>query len=212
MSETTRTDLHRSLPYAAHLTLIFAHFGVSFENEQAQSIPKENIYNLKHIQKFMGFRIEGEQVRRGSDIVEAPVVPEEVDPPPAVHCPAHDQAKQPLNEVEAPIPLDVPQDISLSPTLHTSSPQIPNVDPPSFSPQFQGPASTFPGGPFVPPELYSFLNDKFDTLNSSIHQMSESFELRIQSVSTQAQVVSTLDPVPRGPVCQSGTVCRHSLK
>ncbi|MQL80929.1 hypothetical protein Taro_013383 [Colocasia esculenta] len=31
------------------------------------------------------------------------------------------------------------------------------------------------------------------------------------SVSTQPQVVSTLDPVPRGPVCHTGTVCRHSL-
>ncbi|MQL94257.1 hypothetical protein Taro_026911 [Colocasia esculenta] len=33
----------------------------------------------------------------------------------------------------------------------------------------------------------------------------------LNSVSTQPQVVSTLDPVPRGPVCQTGTVCRHSL-
>ncbi|MQM00996.1 hypothetical protein Taro_033745 [Colocasia esculenta] len=33
----------------------------------------------------------------------------------------------------------------------------------------------------------------------------------LYSVSTQPQVVSTLDPVPRGPVCQTGTVCRHSL-
>ncbi|MQL75918.1 hypothetical protein Taro_008300 [Colocasia esculenta] len=32
------------------------------------------------------------------------------------------------------------------------------------------------------------------------------------NVSTQAQVVSTLDPVPRRPVCQFWTVCRHSLK
>ncbi|MQL86165.1 hypothetical protein Taro_018695 [Colocasia esculenta] len=33
----------------------------------------------------------------------------------------------------------------------------------------------------------------------------------LYSVSTQPQVVSTLDPVPRGPVCQTGTMCRHSL-
>ncbi|MQM23287.1 hypothetical protein Taro_056351 [Colocasia esculenta] len=31
-------------------------------------------------------------------------------------------------------------------------------------------------------------------------------------VSTHPQVVSTLDPVLRRPVCQFWTVCRHSLK
>ncbi|MQM02114.1 hypothetical protein Taro_034877, partial [Colocasia esculenta] len=36
------------------------------------------------------------------------------------------------------------------------------------------------GGPSVPPELYSFLNDKFDALNTSIQTMSANFELRIQ--------------------------------
>ncbi|MQL90666.1 hypothetical protein Taro_023270 [Colocasia esculenta] len=52
---------------------------------------------------------------------------------------------------------------------------------PSFSPQppVHASSSSF-GGPSVPPELYTFLNDKFDALNTSIHSMSENFELRIQ--------------------------------
>ncbi|MQL89087.1 hypothetical protein Taro_021655 [Colocasia esculenta] len=172
MSETTRTDLHRSIPYAAHLTPVFAHFGVSFENEQAQSIPKANIYNLKHIHKFMGFRLEGDQVRRGPAVVEAPVALEVVPPPEVPQSPAHEDQPPVVNE--APIPQDVPQ----TPPFQTSSPLLPEVEIPSFTPQFQ--ASTSTGGPSVPPELYSFLNDKFHTINSSIHQMSESFELRIQ--------------------------------
>ncbi|MQL96432.1 hypothetical protein Taro_029113 [Colocasia esculenta] len=168
-------DLHRSLPYAAHLTAVFEHFGVSLANEKAQTIPKFNIYCLKHLQKFMGFRIEGDQVRRGP-VIEAPDAPEEVDPPPAVHSPQPVQVNQPPSEIRVTIPQDIPQ----SPTMHASSPLIPDVDPPSFFPQFHGSASTSTGGPSVPPKLYSFLEDKFGTITSSIQQMSENFELRIQ--------------------------------
>ncbi|MQL68030.1 hypothetical protein Taro_000318 [Colocasia esculenta] len=77
ISETTRTDLKRSLPYAAHLTSVFQHFGVPLENEKSQSIPKSNIYTFKNIQKFMGFRLEGYQIRRGPVVVEAPQAQEE---------------------------------------------------------------------------------------------------------------------------------------
>ncbi|MQM22936.1 hypothetical protein Taro_055995 [Colocasia esculenta] len=80
ISKTTRADLHRSLPYAAHLTQVFKHFGVSLENEKSEKIPKSNIYCFKHVQKFMGFRIVGDQVRRGPAVVEAPVVQEEQPP------------------------------------------------------------------------------------------------------------------------------------
>jgi len=77
ISETTRADLHRCLPYAAHLTAVFKHFGVPLENEKSEKIPKSNIYCFKHVQKFMGFRIVGDQVRRGPAAVEAPVVQED---------------------------------------------------------------------------------------------------------------------------------------
>ncbi|MQL80990.1 hypothetical protein Taro_013435 [Colocasia esculenta] len=57
-----------------------------------------------------------------------------------------------------------------------------NLEPeiPSFSPPPPVQASSSFGGPSVPPELYTFLNDKFDALNTSIQSMSENFELRIQ--------------------------------
>ncbi|MQL74926.1 hypothetical protein Taro_007278 [Colocasia esculenta] len=188
MSETTRKDLHKSLPYAAHLTPVFEHFGVSFENEQAQSIPKSNIYCFKHLQKFMGFRLEGDQVRRGPVVVEAPVAPEDVEPPPEVaQSPPHDQEDQPPNEIGAPMPQDVPH----TPPFQASSPHLPDVEIPSFTPHYQASTSASTGGPSVPPELYSFLNEKFDTITSSILQMSESFELRIQRLenSVNAQFI-----------------------
>ncbi|MQL75949.1 hypothetical protein Taro_008333 [Colocasia esculenta] len=49
-------------------------------------------------------------------------------------------------------------------------------------PQAQAPAQTSSafGGPSVPPELYSFLNDKFNAFTTSIQQMSESFDLKVQ--------------------------------
>ncbi|MQM04796.1 hypothetical protein Taro_037600 [Colocasia esculenta] len=96
ISETTRKDLHRSLPYAANLTPVFKHFGVSLVNEKSQSIPKSNIYYFKHVQKFMGFRLEGDQVRRGPVVVEAPVpeAPEAVIPPPEDQPPANEDQPQ----------------------------------------------------------------------------------------------------------------------
>ncbi|MQM13912.1 hypothetical protein Taro_046839 [Colocasia esculenta] len=123
----------------------------------------------------MGFRIEGDQVRRGPVVVEAPIAPEVVEPPLEVaQSPQHDQEEQPPNEIGAPIPQDVPQ----TPPFHAPSPLIPEVEIPTFIPQSQ--ASTSTSGPSVPSELYSFLNDKFDTITSSIYQMSKNFELRIQ--------------------------------
>ncbi|MQL68807.1 hypothetical protein Taro_001105 [Colocasia esculenta] len=57
-----------------------------------------------------------------------------------------------------------------------------NLEPeiPSFSPTPPVQASSSFGGPSVPPELYTFPNDKIDALNTSIQSMSENFELRIQ--------------------------------
>ncbi|MQL94245.1 hypothetical protein Taro_026896 [Colocasia esculenta] len=57
-----------------------------------------------------------------------------------------------------------------------------NLEPelPSFSPPPPAQVSSSFGGPSVPPELFTFLNDKFDTLNTTIQTMSANFELRIQ--------------------------------
>ncbi|MQM19216.1 hypothetical protein Taro_052216, partial [Colocasia esculenta] len=95
-------------------------------------------------------------VRRGPAAVEAPVVQE--DQPPV-------QEDQPPTQEDQPQP-------SSSMNLETEIP--------SFSPQPPVHASTSFGGPSVQPELYTFLNDKFDALNTSIQTMSENFELRIQ--------------------------------
>ncbi|MQL70771.1 hypothetical protein Taro_003088 [Colocasia esculenta] len=136
----------------------------------------------------MGFRLEGDQVRTGPAVVEAPVAPEVVAPPPEV--PAQED-QPPANEDQPPVEheVQVPQDAPITPQFQPSSPLNPEVDIPSFPPQPEAQASTSFGGPFVPPELYSFLNDKFDTITSSIQQMSEAFELRVQrlenSVSAQ---------------------------
>ncbi|MQL69545.1 hypothetical protein Taro_001840 [Colocasia esculenta] len=185
IGETTRKDLHRSLPYTAHLTSVFWHFGVFLENELAQSIPKSNIYCFKHLKKFMGFRLDGDQVRSGPAVVQAPVAPEVVPPPEVPQSPTHEDQPPVVNE--APIPQDVPQ----TPPFQTSSPLLPKVEIPSFTPHYQASASASIGGPYVPPELYSFLNNKFDTITSSILQMSESFELRIQRLenSVNAQFI-----------------------
>ncbi|MQL81119.1 hypothetical protein Taro_013568 [Colocasia esculenta] len=107
MSETTRADLHRSLPYAAHLTQVFKHFGVSLENEKCQKIPKSNIYCFKHVQKFMGFRLEGDQVRRGPAVVEAPVALEDQPPAEADQPPANED-QPPTNEDQPPAYEDQP--------------------------------------------------------------------------------------------------------
>ncbi|MQL70572.1 hypothetical protein Taro_002889 [Colocasia esculenta] len=188
ISETTRADLHRSLPYAAHLTQVFKHFGVSLENEKSQKIPKSNIYCFKHVQKFMGFRIVGDQVRRGPAAVEAPVIQEDQPPVQEDQPPAQEDQPQvhedqpPVNEDQphVAVEVDVPINAPLSPQLQPSSSLNPETKIPCFSPQPPVHASTSFGGPSVPPELYTFLNDKFDALNTSIQTMSENFELRIQ--------------------------------
>ncbi|MQM10736.1 hypothetical protein Taro_043635 [Colocasia esculenta] len=188
ISETTRADLHRSLPYAAHLTQVFKYFGVSLENEKSQKIPKSNIYCFKHVQKFMGFRIVGDQVRRGPATIEAPVVQEDQPPVQEDQPPAQEDQPQvhedqpPVNEDQphVAVEVDVPINAPLSPQLQPSSSLNPETEIPSFSPQPPVHASTSFGGPSVPPELYTFLNDKFDALNTSIQTMSENFELRIQ--------------------------------
>ncbi|MQM16398.1 hypothetical protein Taro_049353, partial [Colocasia esculenta] len=181
ISETTRVDLHRSLPYAAHLTQVFKHFGVSLENEKSEKIPKSNIYCFKHVQKFMGFRIVGDKVRRGPAAVEAPVVQED-QPPVQEDQPQVHEDQPPMNEDQPhmAVEVDVPFHAPLSPQLQPSSSLNPETKIPSLSPQPPVHASTFFGGPSVPPELYTFLNDKFDALNTSIQTMSENFELRIQ--------------------------------
>ncbi|MQL73999.1 hypothetical protein Taro_006358 [Colocasia esculenta] len=197
--ETTRKDLHRSLPYAAHLTQVFKHFGVSLVNEKSQSIPKSNIYYFKHVQKFMGFRLEGDQVRRGPVVVEAPVpeAPEAVIPPPEDQPPANEDQpqahedqphileEQPLAPEDQPHiepELQLPQDAPLTPAFHNSSPTHLAQDTPTFTPQPQVQTSYAFGGPSVPPELYSFLNEKFDAFNTSIQHMTENFELKVQKL------------------------------
>ncbi|MQM04534.1 hypothetical protein Taro_037329 [Colocasia esculenta] len=188
ISETTRADLHRSLPYAAHLTQVFKHFGVSLENEKSEKIPKSNIYFFKHVQKFMGFRIMGDQVRRGPAAVEAPVVQEEQPPMQEDQPPAPEDQPQvhedqpPINEDQPHVAaqVDEPFIAPHSPQLQPSSSMNLETEIPSFSPQPPVHASSSFGGPSVPLELYTFLNDKFDALNTSIQSMSETFELRIQ--------------------------------
>ncbi|MQM21095.1 hypothetical protein Taro_054128 [Colocasia esculenta] len=186
ISETTRKDLKRSLPYAAHLTSVFQHFGVPLESEKSQSIPKSNIYRFKNIQKFMGFRLEGNQVRRGPVVVEAPQAQQE-QPQGQGDQPQGQEEQPPMNEdqpqvsTEGDIPFHAPLSPQFQPpSMHTEF-DIPHVSP---QPTFQ--ASTSSGGPSVPPELFSFLNDKFETLNTSIQTMSETFELGIQRLENTA--------------------------
>ncbi|MQM19800.1 hypothetical protein Taro_052812, partial [Colocasia esculenta] len=197
ISETTRKDLKRSLPYAAHLTSVFQHFGVLLENEKSQSIPKSNIYTFKNIQKFMGFRLEGNQIRRGPVVVEAPPAQEEQpqdqgEQPQAQEDQPQVQGDQPqAQEEQPPAEGDQPQGQEDQPPVNKDQPQLPTegdipfhapISPQlaHFSPQHNFQPSTSFGGPSVPPELFSFLNEKFETLNSSIQTMSTSFELRIQ--------------------------------
>ncbi|MQL97939.1 hypothetical protein Taro_030638 [Colocasia esculenta] len=202
ISETTREDLHRSLPYAAHLTQVFKHFAVSLENEKSEKIPKSNIYCFKHVQKFMGFRIVGDQVRRGPTAVEAHVAQED-QPPVQEDQPSVQEEQPPIQEEQPPAPEDQPQVHEDQPPIHEDQPHVAdeveepfiaphspqpqpsssiNLEPeiPTFSPQHPVHASSSFGGPSVPPKLFTFLNDKFDTLNTSIQTMSANFELRIQ--------------------------------
>ncbi|MQM21780.1 hypothetical protein Taro_054825 [Colocasia esculenta] len=194
ISETTRADLHRSLPYAAHLTVVFKHFGVPLDNEKSEKIPKSNIYCFKHVQKFMGFRIVGDQVRRGPATVEAPAQEDqppiqEEQPPVPEEQPLAPEDQPQVHEDQPPINEDQPHvaDEVEEPFIAPHSPQPQpsssmNLEPeiPSFSPPPPAQASSSFGGPSVPPELFTFLNDKFDTLNNSIQTMSSNFELRIQ--------------------------------
>ncbi|MQL98282.1 hypothetical protein Taro_030986 [Colocasia esculenta] len=201
ISETTRADLHRSLPYAAHLTAVFKHFGVPLDNEKSEKIPKSNIYCFKHVQKFMGFRIVGDQVRRGPAAVEAPMVQEEQpqvqeeQPPRQEDQPPDDQSQ--VHEDQPPLHEDQPHvaDEVEEPFIAPHSPQPQpsssmNLEPeiPSFSPTPPAQASSSFGGPSVPPELFTFLNDKFDTLNTTIQTMSANFELRIQRLENTVSV------------------------
>ncbi|MQL91811.1 hypothetical protein Taro_024427, partial [Colocasia esculenta] len=165
------------------------------DNEKSQSILKSNIYCFKHVQKFMGFRLEGDQVRRGPIFVEAPVDPEAVIPPSEDQPPTNEDQpqatedqphileEQPLAPEDQPqieIELQLPQDAPLTPPFHTSSPTHPAKDTHTFTSQPQAQTSYAFGGPSVPPELYSFLNDKVDAFNTSIQHMTESFELKVQ--------------------------------
>ncbi|MQM23331.1 hypothetical protein Taro_056395 [Colocasia esculenta] len=148
----------------------------------------------------MGFRIVGDKVRRGPAAVEAlvvqkeqPLVQEEQPPVQEDQPPAPEDQPQ-VHEDQPPINEDQPHVVAQvdEPFIAPHSPQLqpsslnPETDIPSFSPQPPVHASTSFGGPFVPPELYTFLNDKFDALNTSIQTMSENFELRIQRLENTA--------------------------
>ncbi|MQL68454.1 hypothetical protein Taro_000714 [Colocasia esculenta] len=196
ISETTREDLKRSLPYAAHLTAVFKHFGVPLENEKSEKIPKSNIYCFKHVQKFMGFRIVGDQVRRGPAAVEVPVVQED-QPQMQEEQPAMQEDQLQMQEDQPPINEDQPPMAAQandpiiaphSPQLQPSSSMNFDTEIPSFSPHHPVHASSSFGGPSVPPELFTFLNDKFETLNNSIQTMSSNFELRIQRLENTISV------------------------
>ncbi|MQL79191.1 hypothetical protein Taro_011628 [Colocasia esculenta] len=131
-------------------------------NEKSQSIPKSNIYTFKNIQKFMGFRLEGNQIRRGPAVVEAPQVQEEQP---------QDQGDQPQPQEDQPqVQGDQPQAQEEQPPAEGDQPLGQEDQPPVHEDQPQVPTE----------ELISFLNDKFEFLNSSIQTMSTSFELRIQ--------------------------------
>ncbi|MQL73694.1 hypothetical protein Taro_006036, partial [Colocasia esculenta] len=172
ISETTRKDLKRSLPYAAHLTSVFQHFGVPLDNEKSQSIPKSNIYSFKNIQKFMGFRLEGTQLRplklkRNSLKVKG------TSPRVKRNC-------LKVKGTSLKLKRNILKVKGTSPKVKRNSLKLKGTSPKfqHFSPQPTFQASS--GGPSVPPELFSFLNDKFETLNTSIQSKSQAFELRIQ--------------------------------
>ncbi|MQL93469.1 hypothetical protein Taro_026113 [Colocasia esculenta] len=108
-------------------------------------------------------------------------VPEEQPPAPEDQPQVHED-QPPINEDQPHVAAEVDEPFIAphSPQLQPSSSM--NLEPeiPSFSPTPPVQASSSFGGPSVPPELYTFLNDKFDALNTSIQSMSENFELRIQ--------------------------------
>ncbi|MQM23683.1 hypothetical protein Taro_056750, partial [Colocasia esculenta] len=107
--------------------------------------------------------------------------PRQEDQPPEDQSQVHED-QPPLHE-DQPHVADEVQEPFIAP--HSPQPQPSssmNLEPeiPTFSPQPPAQASSSFGGPSVPPELLTFLNDKFDTLNTSIQIMSVNFELRIQ--------------------------------
>ncbi|MQM15411.1 hypothetical protein Taro_048356, partial [Colocasia esculenta] len=125
----------------------------------------------------MGFRIEGDQVIRGPAVEPEPEPPvenvqEEIAP--EIDVPQADSVEQPHVEVEVPFETPVPS------TPHVSPPPSNMIVPPNFFHQYHSSASTSSGGSSVPPELYKFLQVQFDNLNSSMREMSDRFELRIQ--------------------------------
>ncbi|MQL79307.1 hypothetical protein Taro_011747 [Colocasia esculenta] len=104
------------------------------------------------------------------------------DHPPALEDqPQVHEDQPPINEDQPHVAaqVDEPFIAPHSPQLQPSSMNL-ETEIPSFSPQPPIHASSSFGGSSVPPELYTFLNDKFDALNTSIQSMSENFELRIQ--------------------------------
>ncbi|MQM15750.1 hypothetical protein Taro_048700 [Colocasia esculenta] len=161
-----------------------------------RSMPPNNAYYYHHTPRWWeGQAHRYSKVRRGSAAVEAPVVHEEQPPvqeeqppvqedqPPAPEDqPQVHEDQPPINEDQPHVAaqVDEPFIAPHSPQLQPSSSMNLETEIPSFSPQPLVHASTSFGGPSVPPKLYTFLNDKFDALNTSIKSMSENFELRIQ--------------------------------
>ncbi|MQL70056.1 hypothetical protein Taro_002372 [Colocasia esculenta] len=96
--------------------------------------------------------------------------------------PQMQEDQPPINEDQPPMAAQANDPIIAphSPQLQPSSSMNFDTEIPSFSPQHPVHASSSFSGPSVPPELFTFLNDKFDTLNNSIQTMSSNFELRIQ--------------------------------
>ncbi|MQM03253.1 hypothetical protein Taro_036028, partial [Colocasia esculenta] len=136
------------------------------------------------------------EVRRGPAAVEAPVVQEnqpqvqEDQPPVQEGQPPVNEDQPPVNEDQPHVAdeVDVPLNAPLSPQLQPYSSLNPDIEIPSFSPQPQVQASTSFGGPSVPPELYTFLNDKFDALNTSIQTMTENLEVKVQRLENTMSV------------------------
>ncbi|MQL69035.1 hypothetical protein Taro_001330 [Colocasia esculenta] len=112
---------------------------------------------------------------------EQPPVQEEQPPAPEDQPQVHEDQPS-INEDQPPVAaqVDEPFIAPHSPQLQPSSSMNLETEIPSFSPPPPVHASSSFGGPSVPPKLYTFLNDKFDALNTSIQSMSENFELRIQ--------------------------------
>ncbi|MQL73296.1 hypothetical protein Taro_005626 [Colocasia esculenta] len=107
---------------------------------------------------------------------------QEDQPPAQEDQPPANEGQLPVNEDQPHVEneVDVPLNAPLSPQLQPSSSLNHEMEIPFFTPQPQAQTSYAFGGPSVPPELYSFLNEKFDAFNTFIQQMTENFELKIQ--------------------------------